>query len=174
MQASLAYTALLKRAVGVMLTPGDGVDGVILTQFPMSGIIPAADPANQGIYNEQRAEGLKAWNDIAAKMPSYFPGRAMYLPVASSLLHDGHFSTWLPPIGEPHAPKDQWIRARKLDNVHLCPEGSALYARAILSDLTAIFGLTPADPDWIDGAWTTNPDFNDPPGACPDDHPPGA
>ena len=95
----------------------------------------------------------------------------MYLPVASSLLLDGHFSAWLPPLGDPHAPKDQWIRVRKLDNVHLCPEGSARYADAILSDLTAIFALTPANPSWTDGAWTTDPDFNTPPGDCPDDHP---
>jgi hypothetical protein len=167
----VAYTALLKRAVGVMLTPGDGVDGVIITQFPRSGIIPAANPANQGIYNKERQEGLTSWNAIAAKMPSYYPGRAMYLPVASSLLLDGQFSAWLPPLGDPHAPKDQWIRVRKLDNVHLCPEGSARYADAILSDLTAIFRLAPANPSWTEGSWTADPDFNTPPGDCPDDHP---
>lgn len=167
-----AYTALLKRAVGVMLTPGNGVDGVIFTQFPLSGSIAAADPADQASYNKERLEGLKAWNDIAAKMTSYFPGRVMYLPVASSLLLDGRsYSAWLPPIGDPHAPKDQWIRVRKLDNVHLCPEGSARYARAILTDLTAVFRLAPASPSWTDGAWTSDPDFNNPPGACPDDHP---
>jgi hypothetical protein len=65
----------------------------------------------------------------------------------------------------------EWIRARKLDNVHLCPEGSARYARAILTDLTAVIKLAPASPSWAEGAWTTNPDYNDPPGACPDDHP---
>ena len=71
-------------------------------------------------------------------MTRSFPGRVMYLPVASSLLLDGtRFSAWLPPVGDPHAPKDQWTRVRKLDNVHLCPEGSARYARAILTDLTA-------------------------------------
>jgi hypothetical protein len=166
-----AYTALLRRAVTTLLAPGNGVDGVIFTQFPLSGNVSAASAAGQASYNKERVEGLKAWNDIAAKMTSYFPGRVMYLPLASSLLNNGRFSPWLPPIGDPHAPKDQWIRARKLDNVHLCPEGSALYARAILSDVTAIFGLKPADPSWTDGAWTSDPDFNNPPGACPDDHP---
>ena len=66
--------------------------------------------------------------------------------MASSLLLNGRtYSAWLPPVGDPHAPKDQWIRVRKLDNVHLCPEGSARYADAILSDLTAIFALAPAN-----------------------------
>jgi len=167
-----AYTALLERAVRVMLTPGNGVDGVIFTQFPLSGTIAAANPANQAIYNKERLEGLKAWNDIAEKMTTAFPGRVMYLPVASSLLLNGRtYSAWLPPVGDPHAPKDQWTRVRKLDNVHLCPEGSARYAGAILTDLTAIFRLAPADPSWSQGTWTADPDFNDPPGACPDDHP---
>jgi peptidoglycan/LPS O-acetylase OafA/YrhL len=166
-----AYTALLRRAVSTLLAPGNGVDGVIFTQFPLSGNIPAASAAAQASYNKERIKGLSAWNDIAKKMASLFPGRVMYLPVASSLLFEGRFSPWLPPIGDPKAPKDQWIRARKLDNVHLCPEGSALYARAILSDVTAIFGLARASPSWTEGAWTSDPDFNNPPGACPDDHP---
>ena len=61
---------------------------------------------------------------------------------------------------------------RKLDNVHLCPEGAARYADALLSDLGNIFKLSPANPAWPTGTWTTNPDFNNPAGACPDDHPP--
>jgi hypothetical protein len=26
--------------------------------------------------------------------------------------------------------------------------------------------------DWSQGSWTSDPNFNNPPGACPDDHPP--
>jgi peptidoglycan/LPS O-acetylase OafA/YrhL len=166
-----AYTALLRRAVKVMLTPGDGVDGVILTQFPTSGTVKADNPADQTKDDRQRVAGINAWNAIAAKMAADFPGQVMYLPVGSSLLLHGHYSTWLPPVGDPHAPSDQWIRVRKLDNVHICPEGSARYANAILSDMTAIFKLPKVSPSWTQGAWTSDPDFNDPPGACPDDHP---
>ena len=168
----VAYTALLRRAVTVMLTRGNGVDGVVFTQFPISGNIPAANPGNQGLYNRERADGVIAWNDIAATMTSFFRGRVMYLPVASSLLLNGHFSAWLPPVGHPHEPASRWTRIRKVDNVHLCPEGSVRYAAAILSDLTALFKLAPASPTWTQGAWTRDPNFNDPPGACPDDHPP--
>jgi hypothetical protein len=39
--------------------------------------------------------------------------------------------------------------------------------------VTAVFGLAPAAGDWSQGPWTSDPNFNDPPGACPDDHPPG-
>jgi hypothetical protein len=167
------YAALLRRAVATMLTPGNGVEGVIFTEFPQSGRIPAANPANQSAYDTARAAGVRAWNAIAAAMPSSFPGRVMYLPVGSSLLLHGHFSSWLPPAGQPNAPSNQWIRVRKIDNVHLCPEGSARYAEALLSDLTAIFHWSAVSGSWTQGTWTSDPNFNNPPGACPDDHPPG-
>ena len=38
--------------------------------------------------------------------------------------------------------------------------------------MTALFKLAPADPAWVQGSWTGDSDYNDPPGACPDDHPP--
>jgi peptidoglycan/LPS O-acetylase OafA/YrhL len=167
------YTSLLSRAVSTMLTPGNGVEGVIFTQFPQSGDLAAANPSDTASYNEERHAGVIAWNTIAEKMTSEFPGRVMYFPLADSILLHGKYSAWLPPEGDPRAPSDQWIRVRKLDNVHLCPEGSARYADALLADMTTVFGLAPATGNWSQGSWTTNPDFNDPPGACPDDHPPG-
>ncbi len=167
------YTTLLERAVATMLAPGDGVDGVIFTQFPESGAIAAANPADQATYNKERWDGVVAWNDIAQKMTTSFPGRVMYFPLAGSILLEGKYSAWLPPQGDPHAPSSEWIRVRKLDNVHLCPEGSALYAEALLSDMTAVLGLAPVSGDWSQGSWTRDPNFNNPPGACPDDHPPG-
>jgi hypothetical protein len=104
-------------------------------------------------------------------MATFFPGQVMYFPIASSILLKGRFSAWLPPEGESHAPVPSWTRVRKLDNVHLCPEGSALIGDALLTDMTTLFDLAPASPQWAQGAWTTDPDFNDPPGACPNDHP---
>jgi peptidoglycan/LPS O-acetylase OafA/YrhL len=168
-----AYTRLLRRAVATMLTPGNGVEGVIFTQFPQSGAIPAANPADQAAYNKARSAGVIAWNNIAKSMTKDFPGRVMYFPLADSVLLNGHYSAWLPPEGDPHAPSAQWTRVRKLDKVHLCPEGSARYADALLTDMTQVFSLAPAVGDWSQGSWAFDPDFNDPPGACPDDHPPG-
>jgi peptidoglycan/LPS O-acetylase OafA/YrhL len=166
-----AYAALLRRALRVMLAPGDGVEGVIFTPVPTDGNVKVPAGENKAVLTRERAEGTRAWNAIASEMATSFPGRVMYLPVATSLLVDGRYSIWLPPMGDPAAPKATWIRARKLDNVHLCPEGSAYYANAILSDLTRIFGLPTAAADWSSGAWTADPDYNNPPGACPDDHP---
>jgi len=167
------YTALLERAVATMLAPGNGVQGIVFTAFPQSAVIPAKSPAQQTAFNKERVAGVVAWNAIAEKMTKVYPGRVMYFPVSSSILLDGRYSAWLPPEDSPHAPSSAWIRARKLDGVHLCPEGAARYADALLADMTAVFGLSPAAPDWSQGAWTSDPDFNDPPGACPDDHPPG-
>ncbi|HWF15289.1 MAG TPA: acyltransferase [Acidimicrobiales bacterium] len=168
-----AYTRLLRQAVATMLAPGDGVEGVIFTEFPQSGEIPAANPADQATYNAARTAGVNAWNDIAKSMSKDFPGRVMYFPLAGSVLLDGRYSAWLPPEGDPHAPSSQWTRVRKLDKVHLCSEGSARYAAALLVDMTQVFGLAPAAGDWSQGSWALDPSFNDPPGACPDDHPPG-
>jgi peptidoglycan/LPS O-acetylase OafA/YrhL len=167
------YTRLLQRAVSTLLAPGDGVEGVIFTQFPESGNIPAPTASEQASYNKERWDGVIAWNNIAKHMTTLFPGRVMYFPIASSLMLNGRFSPWLPPEGDPHAPSDEWIRVRKADNVHLCPEGSARYGDALLADMTSVFDLSPAVGDWSQGAWVTDPDFNNPPGACPDDHPPG-
>ena len=167
------YTRLLRQAVATMLTPGNGVEGVVFTEFPQSGPIPASNPANQAAYDKERHDGVVAWNAIAAKMPSYFPGRVMYFPLADAVLLAGRYSAWLPPEGSPHAPSRSWIRVRKVDKVHLCPEGSARYGDALLTDMTSVFALTPATGDWSQGSWTSDPNFNDPPGACPDDHPPG-
>ena len=131
-----------ERAVRVMLTPGDGVDGVDLHPVPAIGEIPAANPADQGVL-QHGAPGQghrRPGTPSPRRCRRCFPGRVMYLPLADSILLDGHFSGWLPPEGDPHAPSDQWLRVRKLDNVHLCPEGSARYADALLTDLTACSG----------------------------------
>jgi peptidoglycan/LPS O-acetylase OafA/YrhL len=166
------YQQLLRSAVSVMLTPGNGVEGVIFMQFPPSGHLQSSDPAQQANYNGVRARGVVAWNRIAEKMTTFFPGRVMYFPLAGSILLNGRFSSWLPPQGDPHAPAGEWVRVRRLDNVHLCPEGSARYGDALLADMTSIFGLASAGTAWAQGSWTTDPNFNDPPGDCPDDHPP--
>jgi hypothetical protein len=168
-----AYTQLLKSAVATMLTPGNGVEGVIFTEFPQSGELAATSPAAQASYNAERTAGVTAWNTVAASMAKDFPGQVMYFPLASSVLLDGKYSAWLPPEGDHHAPAAQWLRVRKLDKVHLCAEGSARYGAALLADMTQVFALAPATGNWSQGSWTSDPDFNDPPGACPDDHPPG-
>jgi peptidoglycan/LPS O-acetylase OafA/YrhL len=167
-----AYTKELEAAVSTVLTPGNGVEGVIFTQFPKPGaILTSADPQQRPVYR-QRVLGNRAWNRIAEEMTTVFPGKVMYLPTASSLLFRGSYAAWLPPDANANAPLDTWIRIRKMDNIHLCPEGAALYTNAMLADITPVFGLAPAASDWSQGAWALDANFNNPAGSCPDDHPP--
>ncbi len=165
------YADLLERFLRTLLAPGDGVDGVMLLEFPPIGVVADATPAVL-THDKLEAEGSAAWDAVAERMPAIFPGKVMYLPWAGSILLDGHYSTWLPPLGDPGAPKAEWVRVRKLDDTHLCPQGSARLGLAVADDLKMLVGLAPPRGRWYDGSWTTNPEFNSPAGACPDDHPP--
>ncbi len=165
------YAALMERFLRTLLAPGDGVDGVMLLEFPPVGVVAGATPAVLA-HDKAEAEGSAAWNAIAERMPAIFPGKVMYLAWAGAILLDGHYSTWLPPLGDLSAPKSEWVRVRKLDDTHVCPQGSARLGLAIADDLKMLVGLAPLRGRWYDGPWTANPEFNDPPGACPDDHPP--
>jgi peptidoglycan/LPS O-acetylase OafA/YrhL len=161
LQDPVGYRAELEHAVRLMLGVR-GVEGIIFLQLP---------PGAASVANGVRA-GLAAWTAIEASLPAAFPGKVMYLPVGASLLWQGHFSSWLPPAGEPNAPSSQWERVRMVDNVHMCPAGVVRYSDAVLADMTALFGLPAPAPDWWRGSWTRNETYNSPPGACPADHPP--
>jgi len=172
LQRPKGFTRLLETAISLMLGPGR-VDGVIFMEFPPTGPVLAPTPAQAQAADATRAAGEAAFNRIVRLMPDVFPGKVMYLPVASSVLLHGKFTPWLPPPTDPRAPKSQWVRVRKVDNVHLCPAGVARYADALLADLSGIFHLPPASPGWSTQAWTRDHRYNTPPGSCPDDHPPG-
>jgi peptidoglycan/LPS O-acetylase OafA/YrhL len=172
------YRVTLKRAVEEMLAPGDGVAGVIFTQFPVTGPVlnfslSASAAASTAAADKRRAEGERAWNAMVEALPHAFPGKVMYLPLAPSVLLHGKFSSWLPPGLKTSVPKSEWVRARMVDDVHLCPAGVVRYSNALLVDMTGLFHLRTAGSSWWDGSWTTSPVYNEPPGSCPDDHPPG-
>jgi len=171
------YRATLVRAVQEMLTPGDGVAGVIFTEFPPTGPVLNFSTAASAIARTQaadrrRAGGQRAWNAMIEALPHAFPGKVMYLPLAPSVLLHGKFSSWLPPASSKAVPKADWVRARMVDDVHLCPAGVVRYSGALLTDMTGLFHLRSASSGWWTGSWTTDPRYNDPPGSCPDDHPP--
>ncbi len=167
-----AYKQELEQAVRLMLTPGNGVSGVMFAQYPLMGPVVASSKDAQRAQDATRTAGQVAWQSIVRSLPSIFPGMVMYLPVGSSVLLNGEFSSWLPPTTTPDAPRAQWVRVRMIDNVHMCPAGVVRYASAVLADLTALYHLAPAQPGWWDQPWTDDPRYSDPPGSCPDDHPP--
>jgi peptidoglycan/LPS O-acetylase OafA/YrhL len=173
-QHPVAYERELADAVRVMLTPGDGVSAVVFAQFPLTGpLVGSSNVAYVRAQDKVRDHGEVAWDRIVRQLPHQFPGHVLYLPLASSVLLDGRFTTWLPPSTQPTAPRARWVRVRMVDDVHLCPAGAVRYADALLTDLSAQYQLHKAQAGWWAGPWTGDPLFNDPPGACPDDHPSG-
>ncbi len=159
------YKALLEVFIREVLTPGDGVAGLMFEQYPPLGPL-------YGSNQHERDAGEQAWDALVASMPAVFPGRVMYLPLAPAVELNGKFSPWLPPETDPGAPEATWVRVRMLDSTHFCPAGAARYAGALLSDLTILYRLSPPAPDWSTAGWTHDPGlYDDPPGSCPDDHP---
>ncbi|MCL4414079.1 MAG: hypothetical protein M1522_04915, partial [Actinobacteria bacterium] len=164
------YRTMLEQAINLMLAPGNGVDGVMFMQFPPLGPLPPY-MKNAKVDEARRDAGEAAWSAIADSMTHVFPGRVMYLPVASAVELHGKFTPWLPPMGDPSAPAQDWVRVRMVDNVHLCPPGASRYAAALAADLTMLYHLPPAKPGWSTAAWTGDHRYRNPPGSCPDDHP---
>jgi peptidoglycan/LPS O-acetylase OafA/YrhL len=161
------YAALLDQALQTLLSPGDGVDAVVLLQFPKTGSNPAdSDTAQRVAAAEAEEARRQVWNAVAAGSEELWPGQVAYLPVASSVEVNGHYTAWLPQAG------GRWVRARKIDNAHICPAGAVALGQAVVSQLSPLVGLPPAAPGWWAGSWTQDPRYNDPPGACPDDQPP--
>jgi lysophospholipase L1-like esterase len=162
----VGYGRLVDQAVGLLLAPGTGVDGVAMMEFPRSRpTTSATDPAAQASSLADAATGAQAWNSVMASVAPLWPGHYLYLPTASSLELNGQYSAWLP------APGGALSRARKVDNFHVCPTGAARLGQAVLAQLTPVLQLPPAADGWWAGSWTKNHTYNDPPGACPDDHP---
>jgi len=162
-----AYLVELTDALRTILAPGDGVELVVLLQFPQVGPNPAVtDPLTQAAaWAAQNARQI-IWNDIAAEAVRFFPGQALYLPTDAVFAPGDRFFTWK------QTPSGPWIRARKLDNTHMCPYGAAELGSLVADDLTPVLGLSPMTPGWEFGSWVHDPNFNDPAGACPDDQPP--
>ncbi len=162
-----AYLVELTQALRTILTPGDGVDLVVLLQFPQVGPNPyVIDPHLQAkAWAAQNAQQA-TWNTLARDAVGLFPGQALYVPTDQLFAPHDRFFTWT------RTPTGAWIRARKLDNTHVCPYGAAELGALVVHDLTPLLGLGAMAPGWEIGNWVHDANFNDPPGACPDDQPP--
>ncbi|MGO9559642.1 MAG: acyltransferase family protein [Acidimicrobiales bacterium] len=138
-----------------------GVDGLIFQEFPQIG------PPNSDVP-------IDAWNTLVRSMVGLAPRKVMYLPLAASVEREGHFESWLPTGDDWKLPTQDWVRVRSEDAVHFCPPGAARYAAALVADLIAMYHLPAPAPAWSSASWTQGPDYEQPPGNCPDDHPPDA
>jgi hypothetical protein len=167
-----SYRAELVSFVRRVLTPGDGVKGLVFQQFPAAGPDQSVTD-NSPDYDARVSSLINGFDSLTDSLTRQFPGQLLYLPIGSTVLLKGKFATWLPPPGQPDAPPSSWIRVRQVDNVHFCPAGAARYALALLADLTPMLKLGKPSPNWSTGPWTDNylayryPSAGD----CPDDHP---
>ena len=165
-QSETAYTALLRRALSVWMAPGDGVEVVVLIEFPQVGpnlLWPAG--ARQRVWAEQTRE-QDDWNTIARNVVGDFPGRAVYLSTGSVFAPDGRFFTWGPGAA------GGWVRARRIDNTHLCPYAATEMGQLVVGDLAPALGLAAPAPGWESGAWTKDPRYDEGSDSCPADQPP--
>ena len=154
------YQILLDEAVRLVLTPGDGVRGVVFLQFPTVGHYSPLDSAVRGDVNL----GTEAWNRIAAVEAAVHRHSVAYLPVGGALERDGRYSSWLPDA------RGRWVRVRTTDETHLCPAGAARYAAATLTTLSAAWHLpAPLSASWSKG-WIRRPIYYRD-AVCPDDAP---
>lgn len=163
------YAALLRQALGVWMTPGNGVQLVALVQFPQAGPNPLwpAGVDRQRRWAEETRE-QNDWDAIAEQVVGDFPGHAVYLTTNAVFDPDGRFFAWMP------APRLGWMRTRQFDLTHLCPYGVTEMTQIIIDDLQPILGLSPPNPGWQGGAWTMDPRYDDPDGiaSCPNNQPP--
>lgn len=162
-----AYQRFLESVIGKLLTPGNGVEAVVLFQFPQAGPPPtlSSDPASSPAWRHQTLI-QNAWDAVASRAVTAFPGHALYLTTDRVFAPGGRFLTWM------RTATGSWVRARKLDNTHMCPYGAAAFGALATTDLAYYLKLPAMRPGWATAAWTRDPRYNDPPGACPDDQPP--
>jgi peptidoglycan/LPS O-acetylase OafA/YrhL len=162
-----AYAALLHRALATWMAPGDGVELVVLLQFPQTGPSPHYTNATvQRRHWEAETIAQDDWDAIAKKVVLQFPGHALYVSTSQLFAPGGRFLTWFRTAG------GAWVRARKVDNTHMCPLGAAELGQLVVNDLDPTLQLGAPRPGWQFGAWAKDPRYNDPPGACPADQPP--
>jgi peptidoglycan/LPS O-acetylase OafA/YrhL len=162
-----AYLNRLKTAVRVLLTPGNGVQAVVLFQFPQTGPPEAGTDASASAAAWHRqTQQEQNWNELARKATMSFPGHALFLTTDQVFAPDGRYYTWM------RTPAGGWIRARKVDNEHMCPYGAAEFGAVIVAELASQLRLAAMKPGWSTGAWTRATRYNQPAGACPADGPP--
>ena len=163
----VGYRAELEHFIAAMVAPPDGVALVVLLEFPQQGPADSlTDPAAREQNWKTQTELTDDWDRAARLAVAAFPGRAVYLTTQQLFAPGGRFLTWM------RTPAGTWVRARKLDNTHMCPYGAAQFGALVASELTPLLDLGPLQPGWEFGPWTRDPRYDDPPGACPDDQPP--
>lgn len=163
----VGYQRSLDAALATVLKPGDGVGMVVLLQFPQAGPpVGLADPPGAVAAWRLQTEMQDAWDGAAARAAAAFPGHAVYLSTDRVFAPGGRYYTWL------RTKSGGWVRARKVDGIHMCPYGAAAFGGLVTGDLSYWLALPPLRAGWELGKWNRAPRYDDPAGSCPADQPP--
>jgi len=129
----------------------DEIDDTVRTLTKHGGhvlwlsMMPSDDP-------EPDAHAKPSLQDrLYSSLPSRYPGVVEYLDIG-------------PALKAPDGTSPRVLDGRQLrkpDGWHLCPDGSAAVAHAVLEHLAL------DTTGWEKGSWRRDPRYNDPPGSCP-------
>ncbi len=113
---------------------------------------PPTDPAKPDVATSGFEVMLGFARDLATQRPGevfVLDADALWGPFAYDINGDG-------------------VPERKLDGVHICPQGSALFGNWLVHELSALFdGITPAPPDdWAGDDWVNDQRYDNPAGVC--------
>ena len=147
-QTPEALAAALREALTLM-TAGT-------TKVIMFGVLPSLDDAGKPTVRPMNRDA----NPIMQQIVTEFAGEVEYYDT-DLLLSD---------TGEPVYSVDG-RRVRKLDLIHICPDGAALIATAVHDALARSWPVPAPAPDWASGTWRGAARYDDPPGACVSTHP---
>jgi Rod binding domain-containing protein len=160
------YSQVLDQAISVLLTPGNGVAGVILYQMP------ALDPTasylafyrSTGWTSDTTAAAVEqareSWNTVVAGAARQHPGQVLFSTASSGIDPGGVFATFLPSFAPPGA------RARAVDGVHVCPAGAIGFGESLVKQLEAMFKLPAPAAGWQDEV-SRDPSYDLEPALCP-------
>lgn len=151
-------------AVIFMLSGWDGGHPVDVQRAALARYADALDAAGVALVlvtpppvdPTRHESGTEAMLTAAQELAAARPGRVLVLDAGALW---GAYDADL---------DDDGIPERKPDGVHVCPRGAALLGHWLVAQLAEHFdGIAPADPaGWAGGPWTTEPRYDDPPGAC--------
>lgn len=147
-QTPEGFTAALREALS-MMTSGS-------TKVIMFGVPPSMDKSGTSAAAPMNRDA----NPIMERLSAEFAGKVEYFDTDRLL-----------------SPSDSavytldGVRVRKLDLIHICPDGAALIAEAIHATLARSWPVPPATVEWRTGPWRSVARYDDPPGACVDTYP---
>jgi hypothetical protein len=113
---------------------------------------------NPAVGNDDANRSFSALNQAYADLPSRWPS-VTYVSAQKALngSGEGFHDVIVLPDGTA-------LRTRQLDGLHLCPDGAALLASAVVDELVAKWKASAPD-GWQDGDWRTDDLY--PPESCP-------